>query len=404
MMLFVLICALSFAGTMQAGAATNTNVVTSAKKVSGGKWVKTSAGKKYRYSDGTYAKNVWLKVNGNIYRFNSKGICQTGWIEFENKSYYAAKDGVLYIKKWLDQDGDRYYFQSNGVCAKYKWLTISKKTYFFLKSGRLAKNRMFPYEGKYYYVNKNGVKVTSTWVRKGGYLYYFGSDGSRTQLKWVKYKGEYYYLGSDGRIVKNQWVGNYYVGSDGKRLKNCVKDGYYLNASGKKVIKVFKGKYIFVGDSRMVGMEMSIAPSNTLYLAKNGQGYNWLKKTAGVTLGYYLKTNPNVKVVLALGVNDLGNISSYITYYKSLIKKYPKTKFYVLSVNPVDEAKEKKHGYSVKNSAINAFNKKLYTAFKSRYVDTNSYMKTNGYETRDGLHYTVPVYQDLYNYIVKMIQ
>ena len=41
--------------------------------------------------------------------------------------------------------------------------------------------------------------------------------------------------------------------------------------------------------------------------------------------------------MLALGVNDLKNVNSYITYYKKLIKEFPKTKFYVLSVNPVNE-------------------------------------------------------------------
>ena len=83
----------------------------------------------------------------------------------------------------------------------------------------------------------------------------------------------------------------------------------------------------------MVGMKRTYSPSNTLYIAKEGMGYSWLKSTGGPTLKNNLKANPNVKVVLALGVNDLGNIQSYISYYRSLIKAFPKTKFYVLSVN-----------------------------------------------------------------------
>ena len=399
----MLLCVLCFAGTMQTVAATKTNVVTSAKKVSGGKWVNTTAGKKYRYKSGSYAKNAWIKISGKIYHFDSKGICETGWITYNDDSYYASSSGQLYVKKWLTKDGNRYYFQSDGVCAKFKWLTIGKKQYFFLKSGKQAKNQMFTYKNKTYYVNKNGTKVKSAWIKKGGKLYYFDKDGVRVQKKWVKYQGEYRYLGSDGTIVTDSWVGSYYVNSEGIRLKNCVKDGYYLNASGKKVIKVFKGDYIFVGDSRMVGMQISKAPSNTKYIAKESQGYSWLKSTGGVTLQYYLKANPKVKVVLALGVNDLGNISSYISYYKNLIKKYPKTEFYILSVNPVEENAGKRYSGYVKNSAIKTFNKKLKTAFASRYVDSYNYMWKNGYETFDGLHYTVAVYQDLYDFIVKEI-
>ena len=63
----------------------------------------------------------------------------------------------------------------------------------------------------------------------------------------------------------------YYVGANGTRVTNTVKDGYYLNARGKNVIKVFNGDYIFVGDSRMVGMQSAVAPSDTLYIAKSGQ-------------------------------------------------------------------------------------------------------------------------------------
>lgn len=397
---------LCLSGGVQAAAAETTNVVTSAKKVSKGKWIKTSAGKKYRYSDKTYAKNVWLSIGGKIYRFNSQGICETGWITYKNNSYYAGANGQIYVKKWLSEDGNRYYFQSNGICAKYKWLTISKKEYFFLKSGKQARNQIFTYRSKTYYVNKNGTKIKSAWVKKNGKLYYFDKDGVRLQKKWIKYKGEYHYLGADGTFVKNSWVGNYYVDKNGIRLKNCVKDGYYLNDSGKKVIKVFSGDYIFVGDSRMVGMEMSRSSADTKYIAKVSQGYEWLKSTGGVTLQYYLKANPKVKVVLALGVNDLGNINSYITYYKNLIKKYPKTEFYILSVNPVEENAGKRYSGYVKNSSIKAFNKKMKNAFSSRYIDAYNYMwkKEKGYETFDGLHYTVKVYQDLYDFIIKEIK
>lgn len=402
-MLFLLVSMLCFAGALHTVAATTPNVVTSAKKITKGKWIQSSAGKKYRYSNGTYAKNVWLKISNKIYHFDSKGICETGWITYKNNSYYASSNGQILVKKWLTEDGNRYYFQSNGICAKYKWLTIGKKQYFFLKSGKQAKNQMFTYSGKTYYVNKSGTKVKNIWLKKNGHMYYFDKNGVRVQKKWVKYKGEYRYLGSDGKIVKNSWVGSYYVNEDGIRLKNCVKDGYYLNSSGKKVVKVFKGDYIFVGDSRMVGMEISKAPANTKYIAKESEGYNWLKKTGGVTLQYYLKANPKVKVVLALGVNDMGNINSYISYYKNLIKKYPKTKFYILSVNPVEEKAGKRYSGYVKNSQIKSFNNKLYKAFSSRYINAYSYMWENGYETFDGLHYTVPVYQDLYDFIVKKI-
>ena len=64
-------------------------MVISARKVSTGKWVKDSAGYKYRYKSGAYAKNTWLNIGGSIYRFGSDGCRRTGSFKWNGKSYYA---------------------------------------------------------------------------------------------------------------------------------------------------------------------------------------------------------------------------------------------------------------------------------------------------------------------------
>lgn len=378
MLTAVLLCILCMSETSQVSAA-GTNVVTSAKTVTGGKWV----GKKYRLSNGSYAKSTWLRIDGSIYRFNAKGNRVTGWFTYKNARYYAASTGKVYVKKWLKKNGNYYYF---------------------LSSAQMAKSRMIASGGKYYYVNKSGIRVTSAWITYKGKRYFFDKSGVRLQSTWVKFKGKYYYLGADGVKAVNQWIGDYYVNEKGARLTNCEVDGYYLGADGKKTLIKFTGKYIFVGDSRMLGMKNVIAPADTLYIAKVSAGYSWLESAAGPLLKDYLNLNPDVKVVLALGVNDLGNIQSYIAYYRSLIQQYPATKFYVLSVNPVDEKKAAQNGYTIKNSQIVAFDKKLRKAFgTSVYINTYKYIKSRGVDTRDGVHYETQVYIDLYQFITSTI-
>lgn len=333
-------------------------------------------------------------------------VCSTGMASVQVSAETASTAVKSADGKIVTKGSDRYYRYKDGSYAKNTWIKIGKKYYYFLKSGKMAVSRMQKLSGKTYYFKANGVRAESIWIKKGGKYYYFDKNGVRAENQWVKRNGKYYYVGENGTIVTKSWVDNnkYYVGASGTRVTNTVKDGYYLNASGKRVVKVFNGKYIFIGDSRMVGMQSSIAPSDTLYIAKNGQGYAWLKSTAGVQLRYYLKANPDVKVVLALGVNDLGNVNSYISYYKKLIKEFPKTKFYVLSVNPVNEKIEAKRGYRVKNSAIVSFNKKMYVAFRSKFVNTYTQMKKDGFGTKDGLHYLAEDYQKLYAIIINKIQ
>lgn len=399
----MLLCVLCFAGMIQAAAKT-VNAVTLAKTVTGGKWVSSKKGKKYQYSDGSYAKSTWLNVKGNIYRIKKNGVRATGWFTVGGKDFYASKTGKVYIKRWLKKGSSRYYFQGTGICAKKKWVKIDGNYYYFLKSGKMAKDRMVSKDGKYYYVDASGVRVKASWVERKGKKYYFDGKGVRLQNTWMMSEGNLYYFGSNGAMAVNTWVDNtYYVGADGARMKDCFVDGYYLDTSGRKV--PYTQNYIFVGDSRMVGMQQSVVGNDVHYIAEIGQGYDWLKATGGEDLKYCLRYKPNVTVVLALGVNDMGNIDNYISYYQALMKEFPLTRFYLLSVNPLDDELAKSKGFAVRNKQVTAFNKKLKAAFaETMYIDSHSFLMQDGnMQTFDGVHYTVDTYKLLYDFVMKSI-
>lgn len=381
-LLFFLMC---FSGAIQSSAAKN--VVATAREASGGEWKNDAGGRRYYSgSNGQYVKNAWRKIDGYVYRFNAQGYVRTGWITYKGNKYYADSDGKLCVSSWVK---------------------IGQKYYYLLANGTLAKKRMIRSGKKYYYVNKSGVRVTNSWVTLKKKKYYFDWSGVRLQNTWVMDKGQLYYMGASGAMAVKQWVDNnrYYVGANGARKKNCVVDGYYLDANGRKTDRSFKGDYIFVGDSRTVGMKLAVSPKDTKYIAKESMGYSWLESTAGPELESCLNAKQNVSVVLAFGINDLANIQNYIAYYKSLIAQYPKTRFYALSVGPVNEKIEAAHGYSVKNKAIAAFNKAMRSALgKSRYINSYTYLKKKNFETVDGVHYTLSEYKGLYDFIMSKIK
>ena len=97
-----------------------------------------------------------------------------------------------------------------------------------------------------------------------------------------------------------------------------------------------------------------------------------------------------------MGVNDLYHPDSYISYIneKSASWKSKGATTYFVSVNPTDGS------YSNLNSDIDTFNQKLRSGLtNAKYIDTNTYLKQNGYSTTDGLHYTSDTYRKIYNYI-----
>ena len=167
-------------------------------------------------------------------------------------------------------------------------------------------------------------------------------------------------------------------------------------------------KKIIIGDSRCIGMKEALGEGakQVSWIYESGKGYNWFSKTAVPKLDELIKDGKNYNVIINLGVNDLHNIQSYITKFNQMIKddKYKNCKFIIVSVNPVDEAKEAKNGYSVKNSSIENFNTKMRTGLDSsiKYCDVYSDI-SKSFDTRDGLHYTASSYKNIYSSINKCL-
>lgn len=157
---------------------------------------------------------------------------------------------------------------------------------------------------------------------------------------------------------------------------------------------------IYMGDSRIVGMMSSISNKSVSSIAEVGAGYSWFTSTAIPQLESM--KNGKKFVVLAFGVNDLGNSASYLDKYLELKSNNPEMTFYVMSVNPVDEAKEAENGYTVTNADIEKFNSTMQDAFSEIYIDVYSQIKSD-FGTEDGVHYDSQTYIKIHDIVVNYI-
>lgn len=338
LLFFMLMVFLVTGATPVQAAGKDPQAVSVAKKhrVTKGKWVKNKNGYRYKKKDGTYVKNSWNYISGYVYWFDEQGYVKTGSFKYQGCSYYADTHGKLYINKMR---------------------------------------------------------------KKGTRTYFYGSTGAMVKAGWKSYHGKMYYFNRTGEMVKNSWVANSYVGRDGARVASQTVQGRKIDKNGvlQKISK--DDKTIIVGASRVVDMSVAVKGKNTVFIAKGGQGYTWLKNTASKQLTSYLKKYPKCKVVFQLGNNDLGNISSYIKFYNSLMKKYPKTKFYFMDALPGESKKGKK------NARREAFNKKMKDAFGTKYIGGYDYiLSSEGFATLDGVHYPAAVSDRLYRYILRKIK
>ena len=156
------------------------------------------------------------------------------------------------------------------------------------------------------------------------------------------------------------------------------------------------GDIYIIGDSRSVGMQKVDEASNHFYTAKIGEGYKFFNQNYENVLK---QMSEDDTIIVNLGVNDLYNIDKYISLMNSLTDSCKNV--FVVTVNPVDEEKEASYGYTVANSDIDAFNKKLNENLDEAItlIDTNTVLKSTGFVTADGLHYTNDTYELILNTI-----
>lgn len=162
--------------------------------------------------------------------------------------------------------------------------------------------------------------------------------------------------------------------------------------------------FIFVGDSRTVGMHNALLKNGVedacSFIAKSGEGFYWLYHDGIVELEEALREDPYATVIFNLGVNDLKEADQYISFYQELFSVYHDPSFYIMSVNPVND--EKCSGAS--NAEIKAFNEKMQEEFPDKYLNCYDYLLEHDFGTVDGLHYTDTTYRMIHHYAVTALE
>ena len=173
-------------------------------------------------------------------------------------------------------------------------------------------------------------------------------------------------------------------------------------------------RILWVGDSRTLGLRDALHKTERddedLFVGAVGEGVHWFRDQGMYDMGDAIDQNPDLPVVLNLGVNDPQLIDEYIPIYQEVIQKYPDTDFYILSVNPIDEEFLIEDGQvldavfdDINSLNIARMNIRLKEEFGSRYIDSASFLKEEGYETVDGLHYSTQTYLKIHDYVVKCL-
>ena len=120
----------------------------------------------FKYPDGNYQKNGWLRWNDKWYLFDETGRMVTGWKQTNSGWYYLGESGDMKTG-WVKSNNIWYYMNPNqdgpeGAMVKNSWLTIDGKTYFMNESGAMVEGWYKVQDNWYYFYPGQGQKAVNT--------------------------------------------------------------------------------------------------------------------------------------------------------------------------------------------------------------------------------------------------
>ena len=71
--------------------------------------------------DGTYLKNMWKKISGDWYRFDTEGAMLTGWNWVDGYKYYFDEKGHMFkdVDAILGKQKEILYYRGSNQLSGY---------------------------------------------------------------------------------------------------------------------------------------------------------------------------------------------------------------------------------------------------------------------------------------------
>ena len=185
-----------------------------------------SYGTYYVQTNGTLAREKWVKDSGYWYYFDENGLIVTDTTrEINGVNYFFLSTGRMADFGWVRNSiGEWYWAASSGALYTGK----DSAGYAFDDTGRLVEDGAVLIKGVWYVTDGNG-KVAHTletgWYSVGN-TWYLALDGELVTEEWTDSQGRTYIFGSNGKMLSNcfYWYdGRNYIGEDG-----VLKTGWFM--------------------------------------------------------------------------------------------------------------------------------------------------------------------------------
>lgn len=186
-------------------------------------WVSKDASTQYfGLADGTFAKDVWLAIDGKLLHFDSDGTLSqgvrligdtyyifqngetaSGWREFGGYGYLFGSDGTPQTG-WVQEDGTRRFLDRSTYQMRTGWLSDSGSTYYLGDDGALRTGWQQT-GGHYYYFDTTTGAMRTGWFQDGSSWYYLDTSTGAMATGWVSLNGNRYYFDASSGVMQTGW-------------------------------------------------------------------------------------------------------------------------------------------------------------------------------------------------------
>jgi N-acetylmuramoyl-L-alanine amidase CwlA len=153
------------------------------------------------------------------------------WYDFKEQISNSTPEG-----EWEVQEGKWWYKFSDGSYARDQWLKIEGKWYLFDAQGWMLYDWKSDEDKWYYLGDSNDGSMKTGWIfdKNLGHWYYCNDNGA-TLTGWQQIDGEWYYLNTDGSMLTG-WIKDnnkdYLCYSNGSMAHDCDLYGYHFDING----------------------------------------------------------------------------------------------------------------------------------------------------------------------------
>ena len=172
-------------------------------------WIEKDDKKYFANEEGKLYRNQFISFGKTKYYMGDDGSTQKGIVKANDGNYYHMDETTGTLVRtagWLERDGKRYFSNAEGKIYRNQFISFGNTRYYMGDDGSVQKGIVRVNDGNYYHMDETtGTLVrTAGWLERDGKRYFSNAEGKLYRNQFISFGKTYYYCAEEAAIVKGQ--------------------------------------------------------------------------------------------------------------------------------------------------------------------------------------------------------